>query len=1480
MTKFCEVCKQTYPETEAQCPHCAAAAATHHQEPAQGAPVVSDPDSAVDLGSNPDIQLPPAPVAAAEEEPFVAEPDSSVNLVEEATSPPTAAEGSPDSNVLGHLFAEDVTERVAHDAEEEPFLAEPDSHVNVAAEASTPADAATVSEYADEPFVAEVDSGVNLISEASGRHLGEEADIGSAKSEVESAEADDDSSIDLAALVEEGAPSSSQIGIDKADSSGVNLTNMPVAAAESDAEPVDLASLSGETGEALEEPELPGAANASEPPMSEERRQALIRSDVVVKDDDASVLDDLGTAEAGGSSVNLGDAPVSGERPSSRDLIAEAVESGVDLGGGKSTPTEVVDEEPANAVTEVPDSGIDLGVPDASIGMPSSGPAGLQEAYDEAEGDAPGEAESAEALADDSSLDLSESFDMGQAPGTPPGSSEVDLGGETRKPAKPRLTSKSSSSKLDLDEPVDAALDDEEPAAAALDDEEPAAAALDNEAAAAAELDEEGAATSAERDQEEEPVTDAPDDKDEDAKPAKATKRKVPVPDDEDDETPSSKPVKPKYGRRWLAGGVMGALVGVATVIALWTFGIEPPAALRELAGVNTTPPAQPGKGGQPPQGGQQPQAGATAAELAAAQVKNGDFEKALPELDKLNPPSDEQLGQRGTARWFQYLKTHAQSGAPLNKDDQDVKTARADLEKAAEKNPEALLTLGLMQEATEPEAAIKTYQDGLQRFGATPKWKRTFESAVNRVQTRVAVGPAGGGVGLLDPARPDAAEALVALLIAFQGDNQPQSDADDEAGNEFWNAAKLARDGKFKEARVALENSRKLHDKVRFSRLRKAQNPLSDPTEEIFLRCCVEMEAYWQLREYLGGIKPALPGGTPLARVKELEKTTQQVTTQKNALAVQVNGLTAAKKIADDKIVKFQGDLSAATMKYEASQTELKKRDAELVKANDQIKTLDGTLKRVGDRLTTAGVKVVDPIKGIDELAADRDGAKKALKGFETRLEAAKYFLPGGDSAALLAALNDAIRVAQMKDPQGEIVKDEREIARLNGVLGERRTPAEMVDLWFPVVADRTQKEAARKSVIDAERALKEPNAKPALKAKATALLGLAQRDAGLFDEARITLAAALKMDVGGEWQSVAVKALEELTRPTEFYLPHARALHDAGKDAEALAALDEALKIFSKDNAPLLALRSLVRLGLARDQAKGKLTPDDVALAKKDADDAVAAGLPEGHFALGRIAEELNDLATARKSYEAARKAHDAPDDEGNRYRVALARVLLKLGTVGKRDLEKPLGLNKPERMSDSLASLILLLQIGAPADANKEAEEANKLADEILASRDTPNSFLFKAQAYAVKGRWNEALKTYVLGLKAHIRRDYADALIDLVNRHPMLRRPDHLEIPDPLRAEAFFTTGLRHFGAKNYLDAEKAFVSAVEADNQDARYFYYLGLTRMALGRRDDATADYQQGAILEAQGKPGRAAVSESLETIQGTPRQTLNSFRP
>ena len=54
----------------------------------------------------------------------------------------------------------------------------------------------------------------------------------------------------------------------------------------------------------------------------------------------------------------------------------------------------------------------------------------------------------------------------------------------------------------------------------------------------------------------------------------------------------------------------------------------------------------------------------------------------------------------------------------------------------------------------------------------------------------------------------------------------------------------------------------------------------------------------------------------------------------------------------------------------------------------------------------------------------------------------------------------------------------------------------------------------------------------------------------------------------------------------------------------------------------------------------------------------------------------------------------------------------------------------------------------------------------------------------------------------------------------------------------------------------MDAEAAFTGAIQADNQDARYFYFLGLTHLALNRRDDAHADFEEGARLEEQHRPG------------------------
>ena len=135
-------------------------------------------------------------------------------------------------------------------------------------------------------------------------------------------------------------------------------------------------------------------------------------------------------------------------------------------------------------------------------------------------------------------------------------------------------------------------------------------------------------------------------------------------------------------------------------------------------------------------------------------------------------------------------------------------------------------------------------------------------------------------------------------------------------------------------------------------------------------------------------------------------------------------------------------------------------------------------------------------------------------------------------------------------------------------------------------------------------------------------------------------------------------------------------------------------------------------------------------------------------------------------------------------------------------------------------------------------------------------------------------------YATGLrdKGLLAPAYANAMLDLVQNHPVLRRPDTLAIPDPLEGEKRYAAGLNLYFARRYADAEKELLSAVENDNGDARYYYFLGLSRMAQGKTD-AAEDFDQAARLERQGRPDRGTVSRALERVQGPMRNALNDVR-
>jgi tetratricopeptide (TPR) repeat protein len=562
-------------------------------------------------------------------------------------------------------------------------------------------------------------------------------------------------------------------------------------------------------------------------------------------------------------------------------------------------------------------------------------------------------------------------------------------------------------------------------------------------------------------------------------------------------------------------------------------------------------------------------------------------------------------------------------------------------------------------------------------------------------------------------------------------------------------------------------------------------------------------------------------------------------------------------------QVADVQKDAEQARKQAMALDEKLKMTDAQRQAAETKV-------KGVGERLEAAGIKNDDPVKGVDQLAAARNNLKGTIDQAAKKLAEANL-LPPGESAALLKGIEQAIKVAQASDPKGDLKKSQMEVANLKTALEQRRSPEEMLDVWLPVLAVRVPREAADRALADAAFVLSSrPEAAKA--AKAQAVRGLALRATGDYDGARKALDQAVKQGATAS----ASQALKALSDPNAFYAPRAHELMSAGRHAEAVELLTEAVAVFPKNNAGLLALRSLARLEGARVKGGGKVAADDPAIAeaRRDAQAAAAAGAHEGHYAAGRIAEVLGNLKEAQDGYRRCLAAHPAKDDVGSRYRIALARVLLKSSSDRAAALSTDGAVAEAQ---PALASLVLLTQLTAQAGAGAAADEAARLADEVLESKEAP--FLARAQALGMKGLWTKALQTYADGLRTSGRPDHADVLAEIIDQHPGLKKTESQPVANPLQAEGYYAQGQRAYWARRYADAEKAFAAAVEADGQDARHHYFLGLARLAQGNRQ-AYEDFEQGARLERLERPGRAAVSAALERLQGSARQTVNSFRP
>ncbi len=770
-----------------------------------------------------------------------------------------------------------------------------------------------------------------------------------------------------------------------------------------------------EIDEVDEVEEMPETAVVEESPDAARRAKlaALIESDVVEPFDEVEVLDEPIDVVAEGSGVDLSgvlpDTQGSGSG-SGVEQIFEGSGSGVDLGASELIAAEsasnILDKAPTGYdPTAAPiDSGVNLGstgsfeVSLSDVELPPVGEEDLRPVYD-------------------------------NDPLAPP-SSTVDLGGR-----RESLESDSTRSR-----PSDADLEDvgfavrgghagDIPDATSPFPETPGAGRSDSELTEEAVVEEDAVEAAAEEDvfethgtgmhaaaraedsSSEEAFdgdltgTETIDDLDAQRRPSAARKARAlqgPLGEDDvdqpveeeavaEEEIPVRPPARPREPAvpatpptparaapsrfAWFGGGVLVtsllAIVGVAALAAI------KPEPVKKLFGASATATTtvQPALSGQ------------TTASLPP------DLQKAFDskDPDQVRQAYERQLAQetrestepRDLVRKSQLFAQEAFQKKPteaLDLSGDEAKQLIAGLEAVKDKDANAALRLGLLYEASGklPEA-LKEYQAGDKTFANN----RTFKDGIRRVNRKLTA-PVDMN-GQAPAARPRAVELALLLVLLRQEPQEPQVQ---EAGSFFLEALEQAETGDFKAAVASLNKSQDLHRKNRRLNPGKAQNPGSDPDEEIFLFSCDLLRNYYGLQQQLADAKLLeLPKDMPAnaARVKKVADLTREALTRSisEAQAGKKSAEALAKALGakpDDKQLEDAGAALAA-----------------IVKAK---KETDGSLAAVAERLAKE--------------SADLAGTREKLEGVVARLDKAKRIEDKDKPAEAVGKLLDDLTAAE----------------------------------------------------------------------------------------------------------------------------------------------------------------------------------------------------------------------------------------------------------------------------------------------------------------------------------------------------------------------------------------------------------------------------------------------------------------------------------
>jgi len=100
-------------------------------------------------------------------------------------------------------------------------------------------------------------------------------------------------------------------------------------------------------------------------------------------------------------------------------------------------------------------------------------------------------------------------------------------------------------------------------------------------------------------------------------------------------------------------------------------------------------------------------------------------------------------------------------------------------------------------------------------------------------------------------------------------------------------------------------------------------------------------------------------------------------------------------------------------------------------------------------------------------------------------------------------------------------------------------------------------------------------------------------------------------------------------------------------------------------------------------------------------------------------------------------------------------------------------------------------------------------------------------------------------------------------------------------EPAPLTVAYGNGVHAYFEGDYQCSYDALSGVIEAGSNDPRAYYFRGLSALKLGRLDEAEADFQQGANLEAdaRGGVGSRSIGRALERVQGCDRLKLEQYR-